>query len=328
MNFSPSLADVLQSAERLIVSAIGEDIGTGDATSLAVIPSAMKAKAVIVAKAEGVVAGLPVVKAVYAKGDSRVIVAPAINDGTRVKPGDVLANLEGPGISILSYERIALNFLQRLSGIATLAAAFVAAVQGTRAVILDTRKTTPGYRMLEKYAVRIGGAQNHRQGLYDMLLVKDNHIHAAGSISLAVRRARECYPSLPLEVEVRSLEELKEALRFRWIIIQLDNMDLTTIRQVRGAGEQPGSAGSFRRSAAGERPRYRRNRRELHFHRRAHPFRAGAGYQPGTRRLIHPRPLPHAMNESNRTANGASSPPRNASAANWSSSAIIIRRMK
>jgi nicotinate-nucleotide pyrophosphorylase (carboxylating) len=231
MNFSPSLADVLQSAERLIVSAIAEDIGSGDATSLAVIPSGMKAKAVIVAKVEGVMAGLPVFKAVYSKGDSKVKVAPVINDGTRVKPADVLVNLEGPGISILSFERIALNFLQRLSGIATLTAAFVAAVQGTGTVILDTRKTTPGYRVLEKYAVRIGGAQNHRQGLYDMLLVKDNHIHAAGSISLAVRRARECYPALSLELEVKSLDQLKEALSLPVDIIQLDNMDLTTIRQ-------------------------------------------------------------------------------------------------
>jgi len=231
MNFSPSLADVLQSAERLIVAAIGEDIGTGDATSLAVIPPGMKAKAVIVAKAEGVVAGLPVVKAVYARGDSRVIVAPVIADGTRVKSADVLANLEGPGISILSFERIALNFLQRLSGIATCTSAFVEAVRGTKTVILDTRKTTPGFRALEKYAVRIGGAQNHRQGLYDMLLVKDNHIRAAGSISVAVRRAREAYPSLPLEVEVTTLEELNNALSLPVDTIQLDNMNLSMIRQ-------------------------------------------------------------------------------------------------
>jgi nicotinate-nucleotide pyrophosphorylase (carboxylating) len=231
MNFPTSLADVLQSAERLIASAIAEDIGSGDATTLAVIPTAQKGKAVIAAKAEGIVAGLPIVNAVYMRGDSRVIVVPAIHDGTRVKAGDILASLEGPCISILSYERIALNFLQRLSGIATFAAAFVRAVEGTRAVILDTRKTTPGYRALEKYAVRIGGAQNHRHGLYDMLLVKDNHIHAAGSISLAVRRARDGYPALPLEVEVRTLEELKETLSLPVDVILLDNMDLTAIRQ-------------------------------------------------------------------------------------------------
>jgi nicotinate-nucleotide pyrophosphorylase (carboxylating) len=231
MNFSPSLADVLQSAERLIVLAIAEDIGSGDATTLAVLPPEMKVKAVITAKAEGIVAGLPILKALYARGDSRVMVTPTIHDGTRVKPSDALANLEGLGVSILSYERIALNFLQRLSGIATYASAFVRAVEGTRAVILDTRKTTPGYRALEKYAVRIGGAQNHRHGLYDMLLVKDNHIRAAGSISLAVRRAHDGYPSLRLEVEVKSLEELKEALSLPVDVILLDNMELSMIRK-------------------------------------------------------------------------------------------------
>jgi nicotinate-nucleotide pyrophosphorylase (carboxylating) len=231
MNVSPSLADVVQSAERLIVSAIAEDIGSGDATTQAVIPPSLKSKAVITAKAEGVVAGLPVLKAVYARGDARVTVTPTMHDGTHVKAGEILANLEGPCGSILSYERIALNFLQRLSGIATFAAAFVQAVQGTRAVILDTRKTTPGYRALEKYAVRIGGAQNHRHGLYDMLLVKDNHIRAAGSISVAVRRAKEGYPSLPLEVEVKSLEELTEALSLPVDVILLDNMNLSAIRQ-------------------------------------------------------------------------------------------------
>ena len=231
MNFSPSLADVLQSAEKLITAAIAEDIGSGDVTSLAILPRELKSKAVIIAKAEGVVAGLPVIKAVFAKGDPRVTVAPSINDGTHVKPMNVLVNLEGPAVSILSLERITLNFLQHLSGIATFTSAFVQAVQGTQAVILDTRKTTPGYRMLEKYAVRIGGAQNHRHGLYDMVLIKDNHIRAAGSISLAVRRARQGYPSLPLELEVKSLEELKEALSLPVDRILLDNMELSMVRQ-------------------------------------------------------------------------------------------------
>jgi nicotinate-nucleotide pyrophosphorylase (carboxylating) len=231
MNFSPSLADVLQSAEKLITAAIAEDIGSGDVTSLAILPRELKSKAVIITKAEGVVAGLPVIKAVFAKGDPRVTVAPSINDGTHVKPMNVLVNLEGPAVSILSLERIALNFLQHLSGIATFTSAFVQAVQGTQAVILDTRKTTPGYRMLEKYAVRIGGAQNHRHGLYDMVLIKDNHIRAAGSISLAVRRARQGYPSLPLELEVKSLDEVKEALSLPVDRILLDNMELSMVRQ-------------------------------------------------------------------------------------------------
>jgi len=231
MNFTPSLADVLQSADILIAAAIAEDIGSGDVTSLAVFPPHAMARATIIAKEPGVVAGLPVAKAVFAKADRYVVFTPALTDGAHVKPLDVLVNLEGKLVSLLSLERIVLNFLQHLSGIATLASEFVRAVQGTKAVILDSRKTTPGYRALEKYAVRTGGAQNHRRGLYDMMMVKDNHIQAVKSLSLAVRRARESYPDLPLEVEVDSLEHLKEALSLPVDRILLDNMDLATIHQ-------------------------------------------------------------------------------------------------
>ncbi|MBN2085776.1 MAG: carboxylating nicotinate-nucleotide diphosphorylase [Anaerolineales bacterium] len=231
MNFSPSLADVLQSADLLIAAAIAEDIGSGDATSLAIFPPHAMARATILAKEPGVVAGLPVAKAVFAKADPHVVFTPSLTDGAHVKSMDVMVNLEGKLVSLLSLERIVLNFLQHLSGIATLSSEFVRAVQGTNAVILDSRKTTPGYRALEKYAVRIGGAQNHRRGLYDMLMVKDNHIQAVKSISLAVRRARQSYPDLPLEVEVDSLEHLKEALSLPVDRILLDNMDLATIHQ-------------------------------------------------------------------------------------------------
>jgi nicotinate-nucleotide pyrophosphorylase (carboxylating) len=231
MLFTPSLADVLQSADKIIAAAISEDIGTGDATSLAVFPPHAMARATIIAKEPGVIAGLPVAKAVYAKGDPHVVFTPKLTDGTRVKPMDILVNLEGRLVSLLSLERIVVNFLQHLSGIATLTAEFVQAVKGTGAVILDTRKTTPGYRAMEKYAVRIGGAQNHRHGLYDMIMVKDNHIQAVKSLSLAVRRAHETYPNLPLEVEVDSLEHLKEALSLPVDRILLDNMDLPTIQQ-------------------------------------------------------------------------------------------------
>jgi len=231
MNFSASLADVLQSADMLIAAAIAEDIGPGDVTSLAVFPPHAMARATIIAKEPGVVAGLPVAKAVFAKADRNVVFTPALTDGAHVKPMDVLVNLEGKLVSLLSLERIVLNFLQHLSGIATLAAEFVRAVQGTQAVILDSRKTTPGYRAMEKYAVRTGGAQNHRRGLYDMLMVKDNHIQAVKSLSLAVRRARQSYPDLPLEVEVDSLEHLQEALSLPVDRILLDNMDLPTIHQ-------------------------------------------------------------------------------------------------
>jgi nicotinate-nucleotide pyrophosphorylase (carboxylating) len=231
MNFTPSLADVLQSADRLIAAAIAEDIGSGDATSLALFPPHSMARAAIIAKEEGVIAGLPVAKAVFGKVDPYVKFSPLVNDGTRVKPHDVLVNLEGKLLTLLSLERIILNFLQHLSGIATQAAAFVRAVQGTQAVILDSRKTTPGYRAMEKYAVRIGGAQNHRRGLYDMLMIKDNHIQAVKSLPIAVKRARHSYPNLPLEVEVDSLEHLREALSLPVDRILLDNMDLPTIHE-------------------------------------------------------------------------------------------------
>ncbi len=231
MNFNPSLADVLQSADILIAAAIAEDIGSGDVTSLAVFPPHAMARATIIAKEQGVVAGLPVAKAVFAKADPHVVFIPTLTDGAKVKPMDVLVNLEGRLISLLSLERTVLNFLQHLSGIATLASEFVQAVKGTKAVILDSRKTTPGYRILEKYAVRTGGAQNHRLGLYDMLMVKDNHIQAVKSLSLAVRRARQSYPDLLLEVEVDSLEHLKEALSLPVDRILLDNMDVPTIHQ-------------------------------------------------------------------------------------------------
>lgn len=231
MNFSVSLADVLQSADRLIAMAIAEDIGTGDVTSKAVFPQHAMARAALIAKEAGIVAGLPVAKAVYAKGDPRVVFTPAVTDGTAVKPADVLARMEGELVSLLSLERTMINFVQLLSGIATSAAQFVEAVKGTPAVILDTRKTLPGYRLLEKYAVRLGGAQNHRIGLYDMLLVKDNHIRAVQSLTLAVRRARQENPALPLEVEVDSLEHLQEALSLPVDRILLDNMDLETIRR-------------------------------------------------------------------------------------------------
>jgi nicotinate-nucleotide pyrophosphorylase (carboxylating) len=231
MNFTPTLADVMQTADNLITAAIAEDIGSGDATTRAVIPPHAVGRAHILTKEDGIVAGLPVARAVFTKKDPNIVFTAERTDGDPVKPSDILVYLEGPLVSILSVERIVLNFMQRLSGIATLAAKFVEAVKGTRAVILDSRKTTPGYRLMEKYAVRIGGAQNHRRGLYDMMMVKDNHIKAVNSISLAVRRARESYPSLPLEVEVDSLEHLREALSLPVDRILLDNMDLETIRQ-------------------------------------------------------------------------------------------------
>jgi nicotinate-nucleotide pyrophosphorylase (carboxylating) len=223
-NCSP--ADILEAARPLIELAIAEDIGPGDATSEAVLPADLTLRGRITAKGRGIIAGLPVAEAVFSRVDPTLRFTAHVHDGDSVHPGDQVAEVVGPGLRMLSGERIALNFLQQLSGVATLTRAFVDAVAGTRATILDTRKTHPGYRALEKYAVRMGGGQNHRFSLNDMLLVKDNHIEAAGSIVAAVERARAAYTNLPIEVEVKNLNELREALTLDVDRIMLDNMDL------------------------------------------------------------------------------------------------------
>ncbi|MEE8390707.1 MAG: quinolinate synthase NadA [Anaerolineae bacterium] len=210
--------------------AVAEDIGAGDATSKAVLPSDLILHGRIVAKGAGVIAGLSIAEAVFSRVNPALRFTAHVQDGSRVKPGDLAAEVSGPGQGMLAAERIALNFLQQLSGIATLTRAFVDAVASTGATILDTRKTRPGYRVLEKYAVRMGGGQNHRMSLHDMMLVKDNHIDAAGSISAAVERARAAYPNLPIEVEVRDLDELRKALALDVDRIMLDNMDLDELR--------------------------------------------------------------------------------------------------
>ncbi len=222
---------ILEAAAPLIELAIAEDIGPGDATSESILPPDLTLHARIVAKEQGVVAGLPVAEAVFSRVDPNLRFIPHVRDGAEVEPGDLVAEVSGPGRGMLAAERIALNFLQRLSGIATLARAFVDSVAGTQAIILDTRKTHPGYRVLEKYAVRMGGGQNHRMSLHDMMMIKDNHIDAAGSITAAVKRARAAYPDLPIEVEVRDLDELCEALAFDVYRIMLDNMSLDEMRE-------------------------------------------------------------------------------------------------
>jgi len=226
-----SVDDIVQAAMPLIELAIAEDIGPGDATSEAILPDDLILHGQIVAKGNGIIAGLPVVRAVFSRVDPAIRFIPYLSDGEQVQPGDVVAEVSGPARGLLAAERIALNFLQHLSGIATLTHAYVEAVAGSGAVILDTRKTHPGYRVLEKYAVRIGGGENHRSGLYDMLLVKDNHIEAAGSLTAAVLRARQARPDLPLEVEVRNLNELREALTLDVDRIMLDNMPPEEMRQ-------------------------------------------------------------------------------------------------
>lgn len=237
MEGAKSLSDITMfeqsAAKQLIKMALAEDLGKrGDITSLATIPANVRLCGHLRAKADGVLAGLPLVEMVYRQVDPNVTVSFYAQDGERVAAGTVAAEVTGPGCSVLTGERVALNFVQRLSGIATLTAEFVAAVQGTRAVILDTRKTTPGWRSLEKYAVRMGGGQNHRIGLYDMVLVKDNHIDGAGGITPAVNAVRAYLPARDalIEVEVRTLDELREALSLGVDRILLDNMDEEQMR--------------------------------------------------------------------------------------------------
>ena len=203
-----------------------------DVTSAATLPPGSLLDGRIFAKAAGVIAGLPLAQAVFAFIDPGIIFSAEAADGERVQPGKVLARLHGPGASLLAGERTALNFLGRLSGVATLAHQFVQAIAGTGAAILDTRKTTPGFRLLEKYAVRMGGAQNHRMGLHDMVLVKNNHIDGAGSLQAAVQQVRQMHGARYLiEVEVRDLDELQSALALSPDRILLDNMTLETMRR-------------------------------------------------------------------------------------------------
>jgi len=217
---------------RIVRWTLQEDIGGGDVTSRWTIAAESRVCAQFLVKAEGVVAGLAVAQMVFAQIDSGVLFSELIADGTPVRPGDIVAKVEGPGRAILSGERTALNFMQRMSGIATLTRRYVEAVSGTRAVILDTRKTAPGIRILDKWAVRLGGGQNHRMGLYDMVLIKDNHIVACGGITAAVQRVQaQNTQHLPVEVEVKDLDELQEALRLDVDRIMLDNMSLEYMRQ-------------------------------------------------------------------------------------------------
>ena len=225
------IAKILEAAEPLIELAIAEDIGPGDATSKAVLPVDLRLQGRIIAKSPGIVAGLPIAEAVFARVEPELRFIYHAQDGARVKRQQIVAEVIGPGRGMLAAERTALNFLQKLSGIASFTRVFVDAVASTKATILDTRKTRPGYRVLEKYAVRMGGAQNHRMSLYDMLLVKDNHIEAAGSVTAAVTRARTAYPDLPIEVEVKDLQELEEALLLKPDRIMLDNMSIEQMQE-------------------------------------------------------------------------------------------------
>ena len=220
----------------LVLTALAEDIGGGDITTEATIPADARATAVILAKEPCVVAGLPLVEAIFAKLDSRVLVKRLVEDGDLVEIRQRVAELTGPARAILTGERVALNFLQRLSGIATLTREFVEAVTGTKTKILDTRKTTPTLRALEKYAVAVGGGQNHRLGLFDAVMIKDNHrviLARLGPQALgdSVVAARKLHPEAPIIIEADTLEQVEEALTAGADHILLDNMTLDELRE-------------------------------------------------------------------------------------------------
>jgi len=214
-----------------ISRALEEDIGSGDVTTDTIVPVNASLRGRIVAKEDGVAAGLEVARQVMLSLAQKVEFVAKVEDGTKVTRGMVLAELEGSARALLTGERTALNFLGRMSGIATLTRKFVDAVSSTKAVILDTRKTAPGLRHTDKLAVRLGGGQNHRTGLFDMVLIKDNHIDFAGSITAAVERVRASGTKLEIEVETRTLDNVHEALALGVERILLDNMSSSTMRE-------------------------------------------------------------------------------------------------
>lgn len=218
--------------EAVVKSALTEDIGSGDITTLLTIPESSTSRAEIMAKDDGVVCGIDVAAEAFNALDKGVNFNQTRADGSRVRHGDVIAVISGRTHTILTAERVALNFLQRMSGIATLTAKYVKLVSHTKARVIDTRKTTPGLRLLEKYAVTIGGGFNHRYGLSDGILIKDNHIAAARGIERAVAAAKKRAPhTLKIEVEVTSLEQLKEAITAGADAVLLDNMTPDMMKQ-------------------------------------------------------------------------------------------------
>jgi nicotinate-nucleotide pyrophosphorylase (carboxylating) len=238
--------------ERAVKLALAEDIGSGDATTLATVPETARARASMVAREPMVVAGLDLAVAAFQALASDVHCERLVEDAQRAKENEPLLRVQGPARAILTAERVALNFLQRLSGVATLTARFVEAIAGTRAQILDTRKTTPGWRLLEKYAVHCGGGRNHRFGLFDMVLIKDNHLAALrdekpNPIAAAVARARKEYAKLKVEVETDTLEQVQQAADAGADIVLLDNMTPAELRAaigiVRGRAKTEASGG-------------------------------------------------------------------------------------
>ena len=239
---------------RAVQTALAEDIGSGDATTLAIVPETATAKAVMRAREPLVVAGLDFAQAAFRELSAAVKIERLAKDGQRTGNDEILLKISGPARAILSAERVALNFIQQLSGTATLTAQFVDAIKGTRAQILDTRKTTPGWRRFEKYAVTCGGGENHRIGLYDMVLIKDNHLAvpqirdaAPNAITAAVRLAREKFPQLKIGVETDTLEQVGYAAGAGADVVLLDNMNLVQLRlavqKIKGRAKTEASGG-------------------------------------------------------------------------------------
>jgi nicotinate-nucleotide pyrophosphorylase (carboxylating) len=219
--------------DRIIEAALKEDIPDGDITSESLIPPESVSRAVFLAKEDGILAGIEVAARVFWKIDPHVVFEKEAEDGEVIEAGSTLARIEGPSISLLKSERTALNFLQRMSGIATLTQRFVNALEGTGTKILDTRKTTPSLRALEKYAVKMGGGTNHRFSLSDMVMIKDNHLKIVGNIQEAVKRARaRLGPDKKIEVETTTLEQVKDAVHAGADMIMLDNMSPEKMREV------------------------------------------------------------------------------------------------
>jgi nicotinate-nucleotide pyrophosphorylase (carboxylating) len=240
------------SVDDFITKAIEEDVGDGDHTSLSTIPIASKSKAVVKAKEAGIIAGLVIADQVLNHVDAKMIVKVLVNEGAPVKPGDELIHIEGNTQSLLKAERLLLNYMQRMSGIATKTNALVNLIKGTSAKLLDTRKTTPNFRVFEKWAVHIGGGVNHRFGLYDMILIKDNHVDACGGIEKAIERAnnylQQTKKDLKIEIETRSITEVEKVLRSGNVHrIMLDNFpvkDLSAaVKLINGKFETEASGG-------------------------------------------------------------------------------------
>lgn len=237
----------MEDARRVIQAALAEDIGSGDVTSSAVVPAEVRFHGVMRARQDLVVAGLPVACEVFRLVVPEAGFRPLVADGDLVKAGAVVAEIEGPARGLLTAERTALNFLQLLSGIATASRLYVERIRGTGCTLLDTRKTIPGMRKLSKYATRCGGAQNHRMGLFDAILIKDNHIAMCGGISAAVRKSRQVAPEFSIEVECDTLAQVAEAAAAGVDRILLDNMSIQELRQavalIAGRAETEASGG-------------------------------------------------------------------------------------